>query len=109
MLPGYFNNEQKTVKYCNVMQIISFETIVLCYYFLIRQVSSSSRDGLVGYDAALTQLRSRVQFPVFVMSSPLLILCFLFIAAKHTIALAQVKKESEDGVFSVLTKEAMSV
>eukprot|EP00957_Ditylum_brightwellii_P210257 15364747-Ditylum_brightwellii.AAC.1 len=25
-----------------------------------------SRDGLVGYDAALTQLRSRVQFPVFV-------------------------------------------
>ena len=25
-----------------------------------------SRDGLVGYDAALTRLRSRVQFPVFV-------------------------------------------
>ena len=25
-----------------------------------------SRDGLVGYDAALTQLRSRVRFPVFV-------------------------------------------
>jgi hypothetical protein len=29
-------------------------------------VGQSSRDGLVGYDAALTQLRSRVQFPVFV-------------------------------------------
>ena len=26
----------------------------------------TSRDGLVGYDAALTQLRSRVRFPVFV-------------------------------------------
>ena len=28
--------------------------------------SSSSRDGLVGYDAALTQLRSGVRFPFFV-------------------------------------------
>jgi hypothetical protein len=28
-----------------------------------------SRDGLVGYDAALTQLRSRVRFPVFVSHS----------------------------------------
>ena len=26
-----------------------------------------SRGGLVGYDAALTQLRSRVQFPAFVL------------------------------------------
>ena len=30
-------------------------------------ISTFRRDGLVGYDAALTQLRSRVQFPVFVV------------------------------------------
>eukprot|EP00985_Skeletonema_marinoi_P002899 scaffold1185_cov108-Skeletonema_marinoi.AAC.1 len=29
---------------------------------------SMSRDGLVGYDAALTRLRSRVRFPVFVLN-----------------------------------------
>ena len=28
---------------------------------------ATSRDGLVGYDAALTQLRSGVRFPLFVL------------------------------------------
>ena len=39
--------------------------------------NSSSRDGLVGYDAALTQLRSGVRFPFFVRFFFLSIL-FLF-------------------------------
>lgn len=30
-------------------------------------MGSKSSDGLVGYDAALTRLRSRVQFPVLVL------------------------------------------
>ena len=36
------------------------------YYILRRTLLSVRRDGLVGYDAALTQLRSGVRFPLFV-------------------------------------------
>ena len=39
----------------------------LCSYHILRRtLLSVRRDGLVGYDAALTQLRSGVRFPLFV-------------------------------------------
>ena len=39
----------------------------LCSYNILRRtLLSVRRDGLVGYDAALTQLRSGVRFPLFV-------------------------------------------
>ena len=37
------------------------------YNIVFFEISEICRDGLVGYDAALTQLRSWVQFPVFVL------------------------------------------
>jgi hypothetical protein len=37
------------------------------FWFVFFEISEICRDGLVGYDAALTQLRSWVQFPVFVL------------------------------------------
>ena len=55
-----------------------------------------SRDGLVGYDAALTQLRSRVQFPVFVRLLVLIGSFALYSSQSHFTlikALAQVKNE----------------
>ena len=40
----------------------------IVFSFKARSVEAS-RDGLVGYDAALTQLRSGVRFPLFVACS----------------------------------------
>jgi uncharacterized membrane protein YcfT len=45
---------------------VAMHTGILIVNVLMHSVATKSRDGLVGYDAALTQLRSRVRFPVFV-------------------------------------------
>ena len=42
------------------------EKIVALYIVSKLAQVEASRDGLVGYDAALTQLRSGVRFPLFV-------------------------------------------
>ena len=40
---------------------------IFCSHHVLRRIMLSvRRDGLVGYDAALTQLRSGVRFPLFV-------------------------------------------
>ena len=47
---------------CSVVFKSVFEVFVVYYFWKYQW----SRGGLVGYDAALTQLRSRVQFPALV-------------------------------------------
>ena len=55
----------KRVPLHSTFAVINNELYIM-FCFKHWQHRSSSRDGLVGYDAALTQLRSRVRFSVFV-------------------------------------------